>query len=308
MPFTGKDTKEIVKKIRAGHYKPLQELVAVPERLAVLVGRMLSPNPDDRPQRGQEVAMELTELARQYGMESSPPRIASILQQLFPEEVFGGAEAVPVARELVMDGKGSTSAGTVTDSSVSSARNRSPSASMSPVRGTAPVSRQFPAVLPGTNASAPIPQQLATAATIPGTNPHLPALGSSGPVTRQFGTAATIPGTNPQMQALPRQMGTAATIPGINPATVAPPPRQRAASASIPPAPASGPVARQTAPITRRKSSSSQLRQGILPPVHHPALPVRPIAPSSRSLPRILMMIAVAIVFAIGVVLLFRSD
>jgi hypothetical protein len=46
----------------------------------------LSPNPDDRPQRGQEVAAELTEIARQYGIESSGPRIAQFLTQLFPSE------------------------------------------------------------------------------------------------------------------------------------------------------------------------------------------------------------------------------
>ncbi|MEO7732000.1 MAG: protein kinase, partial [Kofleriaceae bacterium] len=292
MPFTGRDTKEIVKKIRAGHYKPLPELVAVPERLAVLVGRMLSPNPDDRPQRGQEVATELNEIARQYGMESSSPRIASILQQLFPEEVFGGAEAAPVVRELVMDSKSPGSLGGP-DSSIS-VRNRSPSASISPVRGVGPVSRPFPAVLPGTNATAPLPQQFATAATIPGTNPGMAAMQAmpSGP------------------SGVPRQFATAATLPGINPASAGlavAPPRQRAASASIPPGPASGPVARQSAPITRRKSSSSQLRQGILPPVY-PTMPMRPTAPSSRSVPRILITIAVVIVFVIGVILLFRSD
>jgi serine/threonine-protein kinase len=86
MPFTGSEPKEIVKKIRAGQYKPLREIVPVPERLAVLVGRLLSPNPDDRPQRGQEVAAELTEIARQYGIESSGPRIAQFLTQLFPSE------------------------------------------------------------------------------------------------------------------------------------------------------------------------------------------------------------------------------
>jgi serine/threonine protein kinase len=86
MPFTGSEPKEIVKKIRAGQYKPLREIVPVPERLAVLVGRLLSPNPDDRPQRGQEVAAELTDIARQYGIESSGPRIAQFLTQLFPSE------------------------------------------------------------------------------------------------------------------------------------------------------------------------------------------------------------------------------
>jgi len=83
-PFAGRKPKEIVKKIRAGQYKPLPEIVAVPARLAQLVSRLLSPNPDDRPQRGQEVVTELTEIARQHGLESSRPGIAKFLLELFP--------------------------------------------------------------------------------------------------------------------------------------------------------------------------------------------------------------------------------
>ncbi|HWU86604.1 MAG TPA: serine/threonine-protein kinase, partial [Kofleriaceae bacterium] len=86
MPFAGAEPKEIVRKIRGGQYTPLQELVAVPERLALLVARLLAPNPDDRPQRGQEVATELTEIARQYGIESSGANIATMLKHLFPDE------------------------------------------------------------------------------------------------------------------------------------------------------------------------------------------------------------------------------
>jgi serine/threonine-protein kinase len=114
MPFTGSEPKEIVKKIRAGQYKPLHEIVPVPERLAVLVGRLLSPNPDDRPQRGQEVATELTEIARQYGIASSGPSIASFLLQLFPSEAGGvpehtGATVKEIVR-VVPDEMGSLTA------------------------------------------------------------------------------------------------------------------------------------------------------------------------------------------------------
>jgi eukaryotic-like serine/threonine-protein kinase len=109
MPFTGRDPKEIVKKIRAGQYKPLQEIVAIPERLAVLVARLLAPNPDDRPQRGQEVAVELADIARQYGIESSAPRISHILQQLFPTEAGGMVEQpAPHMKELVVSPHDST--------------------------------------------------------------------------------------------------------------------------------------------------------------------------------------------------------
>jgi eukaryotic-like serine/threonine-protein kinase len=92
MPFTGPSPKEIVKKIRAGQYKPLQEIVAVPEQLAWLVARMLAPNPDDRPQRGQDVAAELMEITRQYGLDTSAAGISYIVKQLFPSETGGTSD------------------------------------------------------------------------------------------------------------------------------------------------------------------------------------------------------------------------
>jgi hypothetical protein len=58
----------------------------------MLVSRLLSSNPDDRPQRGQEVAAELTDIARQYGIESSGPHISGFLTQLFPSETGGVPE------------------------------------------------------------------------------------------------------------------------------------------------------------------------------------------------------------------------
>jgi serine/threonine protein kinase len=92
MPFTGKDPKDIVKKIRAGQFKPLGQIVQVPERLDQLVSALLAPNPNDRPQRGQEVAAELTEIARQHGFESSSPSIAQFLSHLFMRD----ANATPM--------------------------------------------------------------------------------------------------------------------------------------------------------------------------------------------------------------------
>jgi serine/threonine protein kinase len=86
MPFSGSEPKEIVKKIRAGHYQPLQELLPIPERLALLVKSLLSSNPDARPQRGQDVVIELTEIVRENAIESSPANIARFLSQLFPEQ------------------------------------------------------------------------------------------------------------------------------------------------------------------------------------------------------------------------------
>lgn len=87
MPFSGKSPKEIVRKIRAGQYKPLQQCAPdVPEPLAALVARMLAPNPEDRPQTGREVATALTEIARGYGIDSSAASIAYFTAQLFPSE------------------------------------------------------------------------------------------------------------------------------------------------------------------------------------------------------------------------------
>jgi hypothetical protein len=102
MPFTGSEPKEIVRKIRAGQYKPLQEIVAIPEQLARLVARLLSPHSEDRPQAGLEVATQLTEIARQYGIESSGPSIAALLKQVFPDEHSSTAEQSAIAMNDVV--------------------------------------------------------------------------------------------------------------------------------------------------------------------------------------------------------------
>jgi serine/threonine protein kinase len=101
LPFTGREPKEIVRKIRAAQYKPLQALAAVPDQLVTLVNRLLAPNPDDRPQRGQDVAAELADISRQYGLSGSAPGIAYVLSQLFPGEVTGGFEPQGTGRGTV---------------------------------------------------------------------------------------------------------------------------------------------------------------------------------------------------------------
>jgi eukaryotic-like serine/threonine-protein kinase len=101
LPFTGREPKDIVRKIRAGQYKPLQELASVPDRLVTLLNRLLAPNPDDRPQRGQDVAVELADIARQYGLSGSSPGIAYVLSQLFPSEMAGGLESQGTGRGTV---------------------------------------------------------------------------------------------------------------------------------------------------------------------------------------------------------------
>jgi serine/threonine protein kinase len=87
MPFAGTEPKDIVRKIRAGQYKPLQVCAPnVPEDLALLVGRLLAPNPDERPQTGHEVVAALTEITRNHGIESSPSNIASFLADMFADD------------------------------------------------------------------------------------------------------------------------------------------------------------------------------------------------------------------------------
>jgi len=99
MPFSGSEPKEIVRKIRAGQYKPLQQAAPnIPEALAELVGRLLSSNPDDRPQTGHEVVAVLNEITRTYGIESSTSDMAEMLANLFPDEQ---GDAPPGTVEIV---------------------------------------------------------------------------------------------------------------------------------------------------------------------------------------------------------------
>jgi serine/threonine protein kinase len=101
MPFSGPDPKEIVRKIRAGEHRRLEEISPqVPPRLAGLVSRMLSPSPEQRPLRGQEVVHELVEMTRDYGLESSSSRIAEFLGGMFPRAVQPTTDH-PVVKEIV---------------------------------------------------------------------------------------------------------------------------------------------------------------------------------------------------------------
>jgi eukaryotic-like serine/threonine-protein kinase len=87
MPFGGTEPREIVKKIRAGNYKPLHEAAPhIPEPVAHLVSRMLASKPEDRPQTGAEVAATLMEITRGFGLESSAVSIITLLSQLFGNE------------------------------------------------------------------------------------------------------------------------------------------------------------------------------------------------------------------------------
>ena len=85
MPFSGAEPKEIIAKIRAGQYRRLPEIAPhVPPKLASLVARLLSSNPDRRPQRGEEVAAELTDITNECGLESSAQKLADYMAAMFP--------------------------------------------------------------------------------------------------------------------------------------------------------------------------------------------------------------------------------
>ena len=87
MPFGGTTPKDIVRKIRAGQYKPLHELAPnIPKELSALVARLLSPDPEARPQTGREVVTALSEITRAYGIDGSPGNISAFVSGLFPNE------------------------------------------------------------------------------------------------------------------------------------------------------------------------------------------------------------------------------
>jgi serine/threonine-protein kinase len=89
LPFVDNNHREIVRKIRAGQFTPLHIAApGTPQRLSELVSSLLAPNPDDRPQTGQEVANHLTEIARAYGFERSSADMVRFLRDMFPED-FG---------------------------------------------------------------------------------------------------------------------------------------------------------------------------------------------------------------------------
>ena len=85
MPFSGADPKEIVRKIRAGQYHPVEQVAPqIPPPLAALVDRMLSPQPEQRPQTGQEVVTTLNDFCRSVGIELVPATAAAVVNDAYP--------------------------------------------------------------------------------------------------------------------------------------------------------------------------------------------------------------------------------
>jgi serine/threonine protein kinase len=151
MPFAARSPTDIVDKIRAGHHKPVQHHVpSIPDTLAVLIARMLAPDPDDRPQTGREVVNALTEIARAYGIESSAGNIANFVATTFAgedsakievtpvdgddrEPAAGDGDGVPRPRRSTLDDRSSSLQASALSGSVASAGPGSPA--LDPVAG-----------------------------------------------------------------------------------------------------------------------------------------------------------------------------
>jgi serine/threonine protein kinase len=103
-PFAGRDPKDIVKKIRSAQYRPLREVAPhVPNRLATLVDRLLQPAPENRPQSGMEVVMQINELARQEGYNLGSSHIAAMVTDLFPIAPSHDAPQIEIFRPSLSD-------------------------------------------------------------------------------------------------------------------------------------------------------------------------------------------------------------
>jgi serine/threonine protein kinase len=98
LPFSGKDPKEIVPKIRSGQFTPLETAAPdVPAPLAALITRMLAPDPAARPQTGHEVVAALNEVTRTHGIECSAVDMSALLSNLFPDDT--AAPAIEIVRD-----------------------------------------------------------------------------------------------------------------------------------------------------------------------------------------------------------------
>jgi eukaryotic-like serine/threonine-protein kinase len=122
-PFVGRDPREIVKKIRAGAYKPVGEVAPhLPKGLSDLISSLLQAAPQDRPRSGQEVVTRINEIARDNGFEMSSWRIAHLLEELFPiqSDPLADEPDIEIIRPSRADSSLSRVTGSYTLSSISS--------------------------------------------------------------------------------------------------------------------------------------------------------------------------------------------
>lgn len=84
VPFSGRDPRDILKKVRAGQYRPLQEAAPhIPASLATLIDSMLRPAPDQRPQSGMDVVAKIKQIAHDEGYKLGAAGVATILKDAF---------------------------------------------------------------------------------------------------------------------------------------------------------------------------------------------------------------------------------
>jgi eukaryotic-like serine/threonine-protein kinase len=98
-PFAGRDPSEIVTGIRSGVFEAMWRAAPdIPRSLSALVDRMLALNPQNRPQRGQDVVRELSDIMRAEGLERSGTDLARFLGKAFPQDV---GEPVPRVSDVL---------------------------------------------------------------------------------------------------------------------------------------------------------------------------------------------------------------
>jgi eukaryotic-like serine/threonine-protein kinase len=83
-PFGANNVGDLIVKLRRGDMMPLRDRRQdLPETLTILVDRLLSLSPEERPRHGQAVATAITDIARSARMELRPEGLATILGTLF---------------------------------------------------------------------------------------------------------------------------------------------------------------------------------------------------------------------------------
>ncbi|MDX2093476.1 MAG: serine/threonine-protein kinase [Kofleriaceae bacterium] len=128
-PFSGRDPKDIVKKIRAAQYRPLREVAPhVPVRLAGLCESLLQPAPEHRPQSGMEVVAQLNEIMREEGYAVGAAQIAQLVTTAFPIAPSHDVPQIEIFRPSLSDSNLSRVSGSMSISPAQrlSALTRSP--------------------------------------------------------------------------------------------------------------------------------------------------------------------------------------
>jgi serine/threonine-protein kinase len=86
-PFGAPEIRDVVMKLRRGHFVPLAERRPdLPEGLDWLVSQLLSVDPERRPPHGQAVAGAISEIARRDRIDLRTEAAAALLAEIFPDQ------------------------------------------------------------------------------------------------------------------------------------------------------------------------------------------------------------------------------